>query len=79
MKYNHAFTIAFTVETDNEADEVTSVQLINGLAARLKEMIDNGDEIIEAFAVCPLKLSRMTDNLAVQGSGSPDQRKIHVN
>jgi hypothetical protein len=31
MKYNHAFTIAFTVKTDNEGDNVTADELMDSL------------------------------------------------
>lgn len=48
-KYNHAFDIAFSVETDNEGDKVTADELKAGLAQRLANLLASDDvEIIEA-------------------------------
>jgi hypothetical protein len=49
--YNHAFTIAFSVDTNNEGDKVTASELIEALEKRLKDLIENGDEIIEAVGL----------------------------
>jgi hypothetical protein len=45
-KYNHAFDIAFEVESDNEGDNVTAKELRDGLRKRLEGMSD--EEIVEA-------------------------------
>ncbi len=47
-KFNHAFDIAFSIESDNPGDEVTAEELIDGLERRLRHLRANGDEIIEA-------------------------------
>lgn len=47
-KYNHAFDIAFTVETDNDGEAVTAAELFAGLEARIAALRSNPDEIIEA-------------------------------
>ena len=49
-KYNHAFTVAFTVVTTNEADKVTEKELLAGLTRRLADLIEH-DEIIEAVGM----------------------------
>lgn len=46
-KYNHAFTIAFEVLSDNEGEDVTADELKEGLANRLRSL-KHGDEILEA-------------------------------
>lgn len=52
-RYNHMFTIAFTVVTENDAENVTAAELREGLQRRLKELRVDGDydEIIEACAL----------------------------
>ena len=47
-KYNHAFDIAFEVESDNEGKDVTREELFEGLLKRLASLIINEDEIVEA-------------------------------
>ncbi len=46
--YNHAYTIAFSVETDKRADNVTEKELLHGLASRLADLIAGRDPIMEA-------------------------------
>jgi len=48
MKYNHAYTIAFSVDSDNKAEDVTADELIAGMSRRLRDLVRNGDEIVEA-------------------------------
>jgi len=48
MKYNHAFTIAFTVISDNDGEHVTKQELVAGVLRRVADLVENGDEIIEA-------------------------------
>lgn len=38
-RYNHAFDIAFTVETDHKGDEVTAQELWAGLLARIAALM----------------------------------------
>ena len=48
-KYNHAFDIAFSIETDNNGENVTAKELKAGLAKRLADLLASDDvEIIEA-------------------------------
>lgn len=47
-KFNHAFSIMFTVETTNHGQEVTERELINGLQKRLSDLKKVKGEIIEA-------------------------------
>lgn len=49
--YNHAFTIAFSLETDYEGDRVPAHELIAALEDRLKDLKQNPDEIIEAVGL----------------------------
>lgn len=46
-KYSHAFQLAFTVESDNEGEDVTNQELLTGLTKRLADLIEC-DEIDEA-------------------------------
>lgn len=50
MKYNHAFTLAFTVITPNDGENVTAQELRDAVSRRLIELRVDGDhdEIIEA-------------------------------
>ena len=50
-KYNHAFTLCFAIETENEGDKVTAKELLAGLRKRLRELEINGEEIIEACGI----------------------------
>jgi hypothetical protein len=48
-KYNHAFTIAFSVESDNDCENVTAKELKEGLSTKVKELFSSDDmEILEA-------------------------------
>lgn len=47
-RYNHVYTIAFSVNTDNLNDEVTAAELIDGLQQRLNDMRESDDEMIAA-------------------------------
>jgi hypothetical protein len=49
--YNHAFTIAFSVDTDYEGDQVPAHELIEALERRLHDLKQNPDEIIEAVGL----------------------------
>ena len=51
MKYNHAYTIAFSIDTDNPPDKVTAKELLNGLYERLVDLQKCDDEIIEAVGM----------------------------
>lgn len=46
--YNHAFSIAFSIDTNNEGDKVTAEELLDGLRKRLHDLEKNPPEIIEA-------------------------------
>lgn len=46
-RFNHAFTIAFSLETDHKADDVTEEELLDALSKRLDDITKTG-EIIEA-------------------------------
>jgi|GEM_PF-6754227 len=45
---NHALTIAFTVRSENDGENITKQELIAGLKKRISDLERNGDEIIEA-------------------------------
>ena len=45
-KYNHAFTIGFSIESDNEGGEVTASELLEGLRKRYESMMSDGDQDI---------------------------------
>lgn len=47
-KFNHAFTIAFSIESDNDSEDVTKEELWQGLQGRLDDLCVNRDEITEA-------------------------------
>jgi hypothetical protein len=48
-KYNHAFSIAFSVNTDNEGKSVTEEELLCALVGRIKDISEGKDcEMIEA-------------------------------
>ncbi len=38
-RFNHAFTIAFSVETENEGDKVTKEELMKGLRLKMEEIV----------------------------------------
>lgn len=47
MRYNHAYTIAFEVETEHDADDVTADELRAGLRKRL-DSLENDQEWLAA-------------------------------
>ncbi len=48
-KYNHAFTLAFSVESDNSGKNITSEELIAGILSRISTIISHDiSEIVEA-------------------------------
>ena len=48
-KYNHAFTIAFSIESDNDGENVTAKELKDGLFKKAQEFLTSDDiEILEA-------------------------------
>lgn len=49
--YNHAFTIAFCLDTDYEGDKVPAYELIEALERRLHDLKQNPSEIIEAVGL----------------------------
>ena len=46
--YNHAYDIAFSLNSKNEDEKVTAEELIFALKKRITDLEKNGDEIIEA-------------------------------
>ena len=46
-KYNHAFSIAFSIESDNDAENVTNKELLKGLIRRIHMILqeEEGDFI----------------------------------
>jgi hypothetical protein len=49
-KFNHMYSVAFSVETPNDWEEVTKDELISGLRARLKCLETEGSE--EIYEAC---------------------------
>jgi hypothetical protein len=49
--YNHAFTIAFSLETNNEGGKVTSDELLKALQERLNDLQKFPEQIIEAVGL----------------------------
>jgi len=47
-RYNHAFTLAFSLETDNEGDKVTEEELLQAIKKRIRDLEKVEGEIIEA-------------------------------
>ena len=47
MKYNHAYSICFTVDSDNTDENITAKELLEGLSRRFKDLIGS-EEILEA-------------------------------
>jgi hypothetical protein len=48
MKYNHMYTIAFEVKTDNSAERVGEHEILAALAGRLQDVIAHKGLIFEA-------------------------------
>ena len=45
-RYNHAYTVAFSIESDNTGENVTPKELIEGLRRRLRELESGGDDLV---------------------------------
>lgn len=43
--YNHIFTIAFTVVSENDSENVTEQEILDGLANRLQRLVQAGNAI----------------------------------
>lgn len=50
-KYNHAATIAFTVENDSEEGELTKEEILHGIMRRLLLLLENPCEFAECCEV----------------------------
>lgn len=48
LNWDHAFSICFTVRTNNGGNSVTKEELVAGLEKRLEQLKSTGEEIIEA-------------------------------
>jgi len=48
MKFDHAYTIAFSIVSQHDAENVTTQELLDGLYQRFRDLDKNGDEIQEA-------------------------------
>jgi hypothetical protein len=48
LSWDHAFSICFTVRTNNGGNSVTKEELVAGLEKRLEQLKSTGEEIIEA-------------------------------
>ncbi len=47
-KWDHAYSIGFSLKTDHEGDQVTTEELITALQGRIEDLRANGDEVLEA-------------------------------
>lgn len=47
-KYNHAFEICFSLNSDNEGNKVTNEELRIGLLKRIADIEEEGGDYIEA-------------------------------
>ncbi len=47
-KFNHAYTLGFSIDSDNPSENVTAEELLAGLVLRLDELRRNPQEAIEA-------------------------------
>ena len=50
MKYNHMYDVAFSIESNNEEEDVTVDELIEGVEKRLVQLKSERD--IEAYGYC---------------------------
>lgn len=50
-KYNHAVEIAFTIDSDNDGDNVTEEEYIAGLEKRLADLKSRKGEALEACGI----------------------------
>jgi len=57
--YDHAYTVAFSVKTPHEAQDVTAEELLDGLADRLKDLEATG-EVFEAVGM-PYDTAKIED------------------
>jgi hypothetical protein len=48
MRYNHMYTIAFEVRTDNSSEKVEEHEILSALAGRLQDVIAHKGLIFEA-------------------------------
>lgn len=48
--YNHMFTVAFTVVSENAGEHVTEQEILDGIANRLHSLVQSG-EAIEAVGL----------------------------
>lgn len=60
MKYNHMYDVAFTIDTNKEADAVTADELIEALEKRLLQL--KYERCAEAFGHC--------DTMEIEGEES---------
>ena len=51
-KYNHAYTIAFSINTDNESKDVTALELVSGILNRVSDITSS--DISEIHEACGL-------------------------
>jgi hypothetical protein len=51
-KYNHTYTLGFSIDSDNAGENVTQKELLLGIAKRLADLIEYG----EAEEACGLPL-----------------------
>lgn len=51
-KFNHAFTIAFSIDSDNDGENVTNKELLQGLINRVNDII--GEEDCDLTEACGL-------------------------
>jgi len=47
-KYNHAYTVAFSIDTDHEPDEVTVDELLEGMYRRVDQLAHCRQEVQES-------------------------------
>ncbi|HEC64776.1 MAG TPA: hypothetical protein ENI23_05760 [bacterium] len=50
-KYNHAFDIAFSIESDNDRENVTEKELLNALLKKVEELKADPKLIIECASL----------------------------
>lgn len=60
MRFNHMYTIAFEVKTDNPADRVEEHEILAALIGRARDMVANKEEIFERSAVPMTPLTKVS-------------------
>ena len=50
-RFNHAFTVAFSIDSDNEGHAVSESELLEGLIERVNWLMKNQGEVIEAVGL----------------------------